>query len=160
MGSEMCIRDSSSIEKNPLIAASGSGILVISFAAILVLVAAALMVSLFMSIRRRRVEFAVLRAIGLRRQQIVVALFVEYMLVAFVGIVVGAVSGLILGNQMLSFLEFTETGTRVEPPFILQTDWIMVGIGVGVILLVFVLALVAARGFLARNSDSTALRTE
>ena len=77
-----------------------------------------------------------------------------------VGIVVGAVSGLILGNQMLSFLEFTETGTRVEPPFILQTDWIMVGIGVGVILLVFVLALVAARGFLARNSDSTALRTE
>ena len=150
----------SSIEKNPLIAASGSGILVISFAAILVLVAAALMVSLFMSIRRRRVEFAVLRAIGLRRQQIVVALFVEYMLVAFVGIVVGAVSGLILGNQMLSFLEFTETGTRVEPPFILQTDWIMVGIGVGVILLVFVLALVAARGFLARNSDSTALRTE
>ena len=124
------------------------------------LVAAALMVSLFMSIRRRRVEFAVLRAIGLRRQQIVVALFVEYMLVAFVGIVVGAVSGLILGNQMLSFLEFTETGTRVEPPFILQTDWFMVGIGVGVILLVFVLALVAARGFLARNSDSTALRTE
>ena len=149
-----------SIEKNPLIAASGAGILVISFAAILILVAAALIVSLFMSIRRRRIEFAVLRAIGLNKNQIIGSLFVEYMLVALVGIIVGAGSGLILGNQMLSFLEFTETGLRVEPPFILQTDWAIVGIGVAIIIFVFVASILLMRGYLARNSDANALRTE
>ena len=59
------------LERNPLIAAGGAGILYIAFGAVLMLVAAALLVSLWVSVQRRRGEFAVLRAMGLSRGQVV-----------------------------------------------------------------------------------------
>ena len=60
-----------SVQRNPLIAAGGAGILYIAFGAMLLLVAAALLVSLWVSVQRRRGEFAVLRAMGLSRGQVV-----------------------------------------------------------------------------------------
>ncbi|MGD9890282.1 MAG: FtsX-like permease family protein, partial [Dehalococcoidia bacterium] len=149
-----------SIERNPLIAAGGSGILFVAFLAVLVLVGAALLVSLWMAVQRRRVEFAVLRALGLSKGQVFRMLAFEYALVVVLGIVAGAYLGLVVGRQMLSFLNVTEDGNRVVPPFILQTDWTVVAAGVADVLVIFGAALLLAVRVLAGSTDAQALRTE
>lgn len=148
------------VKRNPLIVAGGSGILQLSFIGILVLVGAALLLSLWSAVQRRRTEFAVLRAMGLSRGQILRQLAVEYALVGVLGLVAGVYLGTLVGRQMLSFLDVTEQGDRVEPPFILQTDWTIVGAGAAVVGLLFIAALALAVRTLARTSDAQALRTD
>ncbi len=149
-----------SISQNPLIAAGGSGILFVAFLAVLALVAAALLVSLWMAVQRRRVEFAVLRALGVSRGQVFRLLAFEYALVAVVGMVAGSYVGIVVGRRMLSFLDVTETGARAEPEFILQTQWAVVIFGAAVVLGIFAVALILASRLLARTSDAQALRLE
>ncbi len=146
--------------RNPLIAAGGSGILFISFAAVLVLVAAALLVSLMTSLGRRRTEFAVVRSMGVSRGQLFRMLALEYSVVAVAGTAAGAFLGVIVGRQMLSFLNVTDAGTKVEPGFILQTQWGLVAGSVGLVFVVFGAALVLATFVMAAIADAQALRTE
>ena len=121
---------------------------------------AALLVSLWIAVQRRRVEFAVLRALGLSKGQVFRMLAFEYSLVVVLGIVAGTYLGLVVGRQMLSFLNVTETGNRVVPPFVLQTDWGVVIAGILVVLLIFAAALVLAVRVLSGSTDAQALRTE
>ncbi len=149
-----------SIRSNPLIAAGGSGILFLAFLAILVLVAAALLLSLWMSVRRRRMEFAVLRALGLSRGQVFRLLVFEYVIVAIVGLGAGAYLGLQIGRRMLSFLNVNDAGDHAEPSFVMQTDWALVAGGAFIVLVVFAGAIALASRFLSRTSDAQALRLE
>lgn len=145
--------------RNPLIAAGGSGILFVAFAAILGLVAAALLLSLLTSVARRRVELAVVRALGVSRMQVLRMLILEYVTVAVIGTVVGSVLGVVVGRQMLGFLDVTETGARVEPAFILQTRWDIVAAGVGAVFFMFAAGLALATRVVSRTGADT-LRTE
>lgn len=108
---------------DPLIAAGGSGILFVSFVAALVLVAGAYVVSLFSALRRRRVEFAVMSALGLGRGRVFAMLAFEYGTVTLIGAVAGVWLGIGISRIMLSFLDVTATGDKVLPPFVLQTNW-------------------------------------
>jgi putative ABC transport system permease protein len=153
-------RSIASNTENPLIAASGTGILYAAFFAILALVAAALITSLLAAIRRRRVEIAVVRAIGLTRAQLLSMLTLEYAIVFVVGIAAGCGLGLFVSDRMLSFLEVTESGDRVEPPFILETQWLLVALGVVVVLAVFATALWLTARIVGRTSDAAALRAD
>lgn len=146
--------------KNPLIAASGSGILLAAFAAVMGLVAAALLTSLLAAVRRRRVEFAVVQAIGLTKRQLLGMLALEYTVVFVMGIGAGALMGLFVSDQMLSFLDVTESGERIEPPFILQTRWLIVSLGVGLVAAVFTVALWLASHSVGRGTEAAALRTD
>ncbi|MCA9823756.1 MAG: ABC transporter permease, partial [Dehalococcoidia bacterium] len=146
--------------RNPLIAASGSGILLAAFVAVMGLVAAALLTSLLAAVRRRRVEFAVVQAIGLTKRQLLAMLALEYAVVFAMGIGAGVVMGMFVSDQMLSFLDVTETGDRIEPSFILQTQWLIVGLGVGLVAAVFSAALWLASRSVGRGTEAAALRTE
>ncbi|MGB4863075.1 MAG: FtsX-like permease family protein, partial [Tepidiformaceae bacterium] len=149
-----------SLERNPLIAAGGAGILYIAFGAVILLVAAALLVSLWVSVQRRRSEFAVLRAMGLSRGGVVQLLAFEYAIVAVLGLVAGGYLGRLVGQRMLSFLNVDERGNRAEPGFLLQTEWLLVAAGGAIVLGVFVAALFFAGRLISRTSDAAALRTE
>ena len=149
-----------SVRSNPLIAASGTGILSVSFVATLALVAVALLVSLWMAVQRRRVEFAVLGAIGLTRRQVLSVLGLEYAIVGVVGVAAGVLVGQFVGRRMLSFLDVTEAGLPVEPGFVLQTEWSYVVVGAAAVAAIFAVALAAAVRGLSRTSDAAALRTE
>jgi len=146
--------------RNPLIAAGGSGLLLVSFGAVLTLVTAALLVSLMTSLSRRKTEFAVVRSMGVSRGQLLRMLALEYSVVAIAGTAAGAALGVTVGRQMLSFLNVTETGARVEPGFVLQTQWAVVAGAVGVVFVVFAVALVVATFVMASTADAQALRTE
>ena len=149
-----------SVRSNPLIAASGTGILSVSFVATLALVAVALLVSLWMAIQRRRVEFAVLGAIGLTRRQVLAVLALEYAIVGAVGVAAGVLVGQFVGRRMLSFLDVTEAGLPVEPGFVLQTEWAYVAVGAAAVAAIFAVALAGAVRALSRTSDAAVLRTE
>lgn len=153
-------RELSLLQRNPLISAGGAGILYLAFGAILILVSAALLVSLWLVVQRRRVEFAVLRSLGFSRGQVVRLLAFEYGLVAVVGIAAGALIGRAVASRMLSFLDVDEAGRRAEPPFILQTDWLIVLAGSAAVAAVFLLAFAFASRLLSHMSDAQALRTE
>ena len=147
-------------EKNPLIAAGGSGILVLAFVAVMALVAAGLLASLRAGVSRRRAEFALVHAMGFSRFQLFRMLALEYTVVFVAGTGAGAILGLFLGRQMLTFLDVTESGAKVEPPFILVTQWLLVGAGVVLVLAIFVAALMLATREVNRTSDAQALRVE
>ena len=147
-------------EKNPLIAAGGSGILVLAFVAVMALVAAGLLASLRAAVARRRAEFALVHAMGFSRLQLFRMLALEYTVVFVAGTGAGAILGLFLGRQMLTFLDVTEDGAKVEPPFILVTQWLLVGVGVILVLAIFVAALTLATRQVNRTSDAQALRVE
>ncbi len=149
-----------SLERNPLLAAGGAGILYLAFGAVLLLVAVALLVSLWVSVQRRRSEFAVLRAMGLSRGRVVQLLAFEYAIVAILGLVAGGYLGRMVGRRMLSFLNVDENGERAEPTFLLQTEWLLVIAGGLIVLGVFIAALVFAGRLITRTSDAAALRTE
>ncbi|MBA4179822.1 MAG: hypothetical protein C0506_04465 [Anaerolinea sp.] len=147
-------------EKNPLIAAGGSGILMLAFIAVMALVAAGLLASLRAAVARRRVEFALVHAMGFSRLQLLRMLALEYAVVFVAGTAAGAFLGLFLARQMLSFLDVTEDGLKVEPPFILMTQWLLVGLGIALVLTVFAAALTFATRTVNRTSDAQALRME
>lgn len=149
-----------SVARDPLVAAGGSGILFLASVALLLLVTLALLFNLWVSVQRRRTEFAVLRALGLSRGQVFGVLAFEYATITAVGLGAGIYLGSAVARRMLSFLEVTEDGTHVEPPFVLSTDWLALGASAVVVLAVLAGALVVAVRLMGRTSDATALRLE
>ncbi len=143
---------------DPTLQAAGSGILTVAFLAVLGLTTLGVVVTLVLSARARAVEFAVLRAVGASSAQILRGLLLEWGLVLIVGAAVGLVLGRTVASLMLSFLEVTERGERVLPPFIVQTDWLALGLGVGVLSAVVLVTLLVSWGVAMRRSASAQLR--
>ena len=143
---------------DPLIASGGSGILLISFIAALILAAGAFLVSLYTSLRRRRVEFAVMAALGLGRRKVFAMLAFEYAAVAVIGAGAGLVLGLGISRLMLSFLEVTPNGDKVVPPFVLVTNWGMIGAALGCLSLLVIASILLASRSYTSASESTVLR--
>lgn len=147
-----------SVNANPLIAAGGSGILVAAFVAVFVLVGVALLVTLVASVQRRRTEFAVMRAMGVSRGQVFRLLAFEYAIVAVIGLAAGVYLGLVVGRRMLSFLEVTDAGTKVAPPFVLQTNWTMVAAALAAVVLTFIAGMVLSTRVVEHQAAGQALR--
>lgn len=153
-------RELARLERNPLISAGGAGILYLAFGAVLLLVTAALLVSLWLVVQRRRTEFAVLRSLGLSRGGVARVLAVEYAFVAIVGVAAGTWLGRGIAGRMLSFLDVDEAGRLAEPSYLLRTDWVLVGASLAAVAIVFAGSLLFAARLIARTSDAQALRTE
>ncbi len=145
---------------NPALGGGGAGILSIAYVASLVLVAIAFVVALSHAAVERRVEFAVLRALGFSRFQVLRLFATEHLFLVVAGAAAGVGLGLLVSLRSLAFLNVDARGNAVEPPFILSTDWDMVMAG-GLAVIVLLFLGVATAGFiLARTPDAEALRTE
>ena len=101
---------------------------------------------------------SVLRAIGLSGRQIFAMICLEYLLIAVIGLLVGAIAGLRISETMLSFLNVTEEGRRVLPPFSLDTNWTTVLVAFGATFLVFIGGVVAMASYFLRLPVSRILR--
>ncbi|MCH7837198.1 MAG: FtsX-like permease family protein [Chloroflexi bacterium] len=146
------------VRADPTLRASGAGILTASFTAVVGLAALGFVVTLVLGARSRTVEFAVLRAIGSSRLQILRSMVLEWGVVLVIGAVVGALLGRRVARVMLSFLDVTEDGTRVLPPFSLETDWATLGVGIGALVAVVALGLVLSWASALRRATAGELR--
>jgi hypothetical protein len=116
------------VRRDPVIRAGGSGVLLLALIAVFGILALGFALTLYLGGQARTVEVSVMRAVGLSPRQIFTMISLEYLLVAVVGLVVGTIAGLRISDTMLSFLNVTEDGGRVVPPFELATRWDTVAI--------------------------------
>jgi hypothetical protein len=77
--------------------------------------------------RRRRPMFGVLRALGLSRRQLYLALFWEQLVLVLSGLTLGLMLGLLLNRLTLPGLPLSLGGQPPAPPFLAPTNWTAVG---------------------------------
>ena len=145
-------------DADPTLVASGSGILLVAAAAVLILAAAGFVVTAVIAVGARRTEFAVLRALGITPRQILWSLLLEWSVLAVLGVVLGVVLGRQIAGVMLSSLSVTPAGTRVVPPFIVESDWLSISAGTAVVVALAAIALVLAWRAVARRANAEVLR--
>jgi hypothetical protein len=100
----------------------------------------------------------VLRAVGLAPKQVFIMICLEYLLVAVIGLGIGTIAGLRISMTMLDFLNVTETGARLLPPFALATRWDTVAIAFLATAVAFMVGIVALAGYFLRLPVSRVLR--
>ena len=110
-------------QSDPLVAAGWSGILAISFGAVLLLSSIGFLIYSYLSAQQRGLEFAILRTLGLSRKQIFSIALVEQAFVVITGVILGTLVGLQTGNLMMGFMAFNEKGLPITPPFLLSISW-------------------------------------
>jgi hypothetical protein len=148
----------SSVNNDPIVRAGGSGVLLIALVAAFAILALGFGLTLYLGGQSRSLEVSVLRAVGLSPRQVFVMICLEYLLVAAIGLVVGTVAGLRISETMLDFLNVTENGRRLLPPFALSTRWDTVGIAVLATAAAFMVGIVALAGYFLRLPVSRVLR--
>jgi hypothetical protein len=146
------------VRTDPVIRAGGSGILLIALAAALSVLALGFGLTLYVGGQLRTVEVSVLRAVGLSRAHVFVMVGLEYVLVAVVGLLVGTLAGLRISRTMLSFLNVTETGNPLIPPFALETQWDTLGLAFSFVGAVFVAGILGLAVYFLRVPVSRILR--
>jgi hypothetical protein len=138
------------VRSDPLVRAGGSGILFVALIASLVLLALGFALTLYVAAQARGVEVSVIRAVGFSPRQIFVMIALEYLVVAAVGLAIGTLAGLRIADTMLSFLDVTEDGRPLLPPFVLATQWRTVAIAFGAVSLSFLAGVVALGAYFLR----------
>ncbi|MFJ5235085.1 ABC transporter permease [Kitasatospora sp. NPDC088391] len=108
------------------------------------------------SARSRRREFAVLRAIGVRRRQLSGVLRLEQLVVVAFSVLLGGALGVVLAAMVLPLLVVDGAGRAVFPSLELAVGWgwtagVVLATGLGVGLVVLVLSRMLARVDLARE---------
>ncbi len=116
------------VKTDPVVRAGGSGVLLIALVAAFAILALGFALTLYIGGQIRTVEVSVMRAVGFSRRQVFIMVGLEYLLVGAIGLVIGVVAGLRISETMLSFLNVTEQGARLVPPFALATRWDTVGV--------------------------------
>ncbi|MCH8827221.1 MAG: ABC transporter permease, partial [Chloroflexi bacterium] len=71
---------------------------------------------------RSRSEMGFLLSLGLSSRQMAKMLTMEHLVIVFVGLALGTITGWVMSDLMVSSVAVTEDGRQVVPPFILQAD--------------------------------------
>ncbi|MEE8443051.1 MAG: FtsX-like permease family protein [Dehalococcoidia bacterium] len=113
---------------DPLLAAGWSGLLALSFLAVVLATSSGLILYSYIDARERQGEFAILQTLGFTSFQVNGVLWFNLGLTVVVGLGLGTLGGHWLGRAILPLLEVAEGGARVTPPMVLETNWLAVGI--------------------------------
>jgi predicted lysophospholipase L1 biosynthesis ABC-type transport system permease subunit len=143
---------------DPIIRAGGSGVLLIAILASFSILALGFALTLYLGGQARSVEVSVMRAVGLSPRQLFVMISLEYLVIAVIGLAIGTVAGLRISDTMLSFLNVTESGDPVVPPFSLATRWDTVAIAFVATGIAFVAGIGALAAYFLRLPVSRILR--
>jgi len=146
------------IQTDPVVRAGGSGVLLLALIAAFSILGLGFALTLYLGGQARTVEVSVMRAVGLSPRQVFTMISLEYLLVAAVGLVVGTIAGLRISDTMLSFLNVTESGSRVIPPFSLVTRWDTVAIAFAATGLAFLAGVIALAFYFLKMPVSRVLR--
>ncbi len=146
------------VAADPTLQASGTGILALAFVSVLGLCTLGFVVTLVLGARHRVIEFAVLRAVGSSGRQILRAMLLEWGSVLLIGGAIGVLLGRRVAGVMLSFLNVTDQGARVLPPFILETDWPALALGVGFLTVAVLVGLWITWAAAMRRANAATLR--
>ncbi len=148
----------SEVRSDPIIRAGGSGILLVALVAAFAILALGFGLTLYLGGQARTVEISVMRAVGISPRQLLTMISLEYLLIAVIGLAIGAIAGLRISETMLSYLNVTDSGGRVVPEFDLITRWDTVAIAFGAVGVAFVVGVLALAGYFLRLPVSRIIR--
>ncbi|CAG6397510.1 ABC transporter permease [Streptomyces cocklensis] len=101
-----------------------------------------------MSARSRRGEFALLRAIGVRRRQLAALLWTEQLGLALLAVVVGSALGALLAAAITPLVSVDATGAPIVPSLAVSVPWLKVtAVALGTALLIVAVVTALARVF-------------
>jgi hypothetical protein len=145
-------------KSDPLVAAGWGGILLIAFVGVVLVSGLGFVVYAYLAARGRHLEFAILRTLGFSWRQIVSLVCFEQILVIGLGMGIGTLLGNRLSRIMMPFLQVTEKGEAVVPPFVLVIDWRTIGIAYIILAVAFVVTISLVVLFFSRVALHRALR--
>ena len=145
-------------KSDPLISAGWGGVLTLAFFGVALVSALGFIVYAYLSARERQLEFAILRTLGFSFRQIVMLIGFEQIFIIVTGMGIGTWVGMRLSAVMMPFLQLTERGERVLPPFVFVTDWKTVLTTYGILGVVFVVTISLVVLFFTRVSLNRTLR--
>ena len=131
---------------DPLISAGWRTIVLVALAVVLFIAGLGYVVYLLAFAERSVGEMGSLRSLGFSRLQTIGLIGLEHMLIALIGLGVGTWAGFQMSRMMVSAVAVTDGGGRVLPPFILTTNWTLMGPLYAVLAAVFVIALLTFGG--------------
>ncbi len=143
---------------DPLIAAGWRGILSLVFIAVLFVTLLGFGVYSYVQAQQRRLEFALLRSMGLSIRGLASIVLLEQAVVVIVGIGLGSWFGYQLTSIVMPFLGLNEEGTRVLPAFAARVNWPVIIATYGAMSAVFVAATVGLIVFFSRIGIQKVLR--
>jgi ABC-type antimicrobial peptide transport system permease subunit len=146
------------VRTDPVARAGGSGILLVALVAAFAILALGFSLTLYLGGQARTVEVSVMRAVGISPRQLFTMISLEYLLIAGVGLAIGTLAGLRISRTMLSFLNVTDSGSRVVPSFDLITRWDTVGIAFAAVGVAFLVGVTALASYFLRLPVSRILR--
>ena len=146
-------------ERNPLAGGGWNGLTILALSAITVAVVLTLAIHGLVAVRTGRVDLTVARALGFSNFQLFLALALERVLVAALGIGIGSAIGIWLGRWVLGFLGITSRGGSVIPPMIIDVQGWLVGLVLACLVAATTLSLVLAALWARRLKVAEVLRT-
>ena len=120
-------------ETDPLRSGGTAALFVVGFIGLLVVGSAALVFTMAASGGERAREFALMRTVGSGRAGLTAQAAVEVALVLIAGVGLGFGLGRAVADALLAFLDVTTEGVAAAPPTALSVDWLLAGVGVGVV---------------------------
>jgi ABC-type lipoprotein release transport system permease subunit len=145
-------------KSDPLVAAGWAGILLISFVGVVLVSGLGFIVYAYLAARSRHLEFAVLRTLGFSWKQIISLVSLEQVCVIGLGMGIGTLLGSRLSRIMMPFLQLTEKGETVIPPFAIVTDWSTISIAYIILTIAFIVTMSLVVLFFSRVALARALR--
>lgn len=143
---------------DPLTKAGWRAILFIAFGAVFILSCLGFIVHAYVSFSGRRVQFALLRTVGLTQFQIGTVVLLEQVFVIATGMALGAWMGQNLGAIIMPFIANDDLGSQVLPPFVTEISWIALIGTYAAMILVFTAITFSMIWFVRRISVVTTLR--
>ena len=126
---------------DPLISAGWRTMVLVTMAVILFMSGLGYIVYLLAFADRSAGEMASLRSLGFSRAQTIGLVGLEHSLIALIGLGVGAWAGFQMSRMMVASVAITDGGGRVLPPFILTTNWALMGPLYAALIAVFAVSL-------------------
>lgn len=85
-------------------------------------------------------------------------IWLEQALVVIVGVAVGTLIGVRLGAIIMPLLGFTELGSRILPPFMIEVNWSAIGTAYSMMAITFIISLAILSTVLVRLRIQSLLR--
>ncbi len=146
------------LRNDPLAGAAWGGILLIALLGVILVSSLGFIIYSYLSAQRKQLDFAIVRALGFSLRQIIGLVCFEQLFIIIVGMGLGTITGERLNYIMMPFLQLTEQGVKVLPPFILTVDWGILGIAYGILVAAFIITISTVILFFSRVAINDALR--
>tara|TARA_B100000676_G_scaffold33708_1_gene31853 strand:- start:6359 stop:9865 length:3507 start_codon:yes stop_codon:yes gene_type:complete len=122
---------------DPLVFAGWQTLLLISFGAVTLVSVVGFLIHSRVSFKKRNLEFATLKSIGISRIQIIILIAIEQILVIGLALALGIILGSRLSSTVMPYLISPESSNSLVPPMINSVEWFDFSIVFGSVGLLF-----------------------